>query len=136
MTWPRERAPCAKPRRSPPAPTRRAMWPAADGQMVPIALLMLKDTPRDGSAPVLLYGYGSYGHAMEPSFSIRNLSLVDRGWIWALAHIRGGSDKGWGWFLDGRKEKKPNSFSDFIASAEHLIGAGYASRGRIAAYGG
>ena len=59
---------------------------------------------------MLLYGYGSYGHAMEPSFSIRNLSLVDRGWIWATAHIRGGSDKGWGWFLDGRKEKKPNTF--------------------------
>jgi oligopeptidase B len=97
---------------------------------------MLKDTPLDGSAPLLLYGYGSYGIAMEPSFSIRNLSLVDRGWIWATAHIRGGSDKGWGWFLDGRKEKKPNSFTDFIACAEHLIGAGYATQGRIAAYGG
>jgi oligopeptidase B len=109
---------------------------AADGQDVPITLLMLKDTPRDGSAPVLLYGYGSYGHAMEPSFSIRNLSLVDRGWIWATAHVRGGSDKGWGWFLDGRKEKKPNSFTDFIACAEHLVAEGYASKGRIAAYGG
>ena len=85
---------------------------------------------------MLLYGYGSYGHAMEPSFSIRNLSLVDRGWIWATAHIRGGSDKGWGWFLDGRKEKKPNTFTDFIACAEHLVAEGYASKGRIAAYGG
>jgi oligopeptidase B len=97
---------------------------------------MLKDTPLDGSAPLLLYGYGAYGHAMEPSFSIRNLSLVDRGWIWATAHIRGGSDKGWGWFLDGRKDKKPNSFTDFIACAEHLIGAGYGAKGNIAAYGG
>jgi oligopeptidase B len=115
---------------------RRLYARAADGAEVPITLLMLKDTPQDGSAPVLLYGYGSYGHAMEPSFSIRNLSLVDRGWIWATAHIRGGSDKGWGWFLDGRKEKKPNTFTDFIACAEHLVGEGYAAKGRIAAYGG
>ncbi|HEX7885126.1 MAG TPA: S9 family peptidase [Phenylobacterium sp.] len=115
---------------------RRLYARAADGAEVPITLLMLKGTPQDGSAPVLLYGYGSYGHAMEPSFSIRNLSLVDRGWIWATAHVRGGSDKGWGWFLDGRKEKKPNSFTDFIACAEHLTGEGYASKGRIAAYGG
>ena len=79
---------------------------APDGELVPVTLLMLKDTPLDGSAPLLLYGYGSYGHAMEPSFSIRNLSLVDRGWIWAIAHIRGGSDKGWGWFLDGRKDEE------------------------------
>ena len=115
---------------------RRIQARAADGQDVPITLLMLKDTPRDGSAPVMLYGYGSYGHAMEPSFSIRNLSLVDRGWIWAVAHVRGGSDKGWGWFLDGRKDKKPNTFTDFITCAEHLIGEGYATKGRIAAYGG
>ena len=115
---------------------RRLHARASDGAEVPITLLMLKDAPRDGSAPVLLYGYGSYGHAMEPAFSIRNLSLVDRGWIWATAHIRGGSDKGWGWFLDGRKEKKTNTFTDFIACAEHLIAEGYASKGRIAAYGG
>jgi oligopeptidase B len=115
---------------------RRLSARAADGAEVPITLLMLKDTPQDGSAPVLLYGYGSYGHAMEPAFSIRNLSLVDRGWIWATAHVRGGSDKGWGWFLDGRREKKANTFTDFIACAEHLVAARYASKGRIAAYGG
>jgi oligopeptidase B len=115
---------------------RRLYAKAPDGEEVPITLLMLKDTPVDGSAPVMLYGYGSYGHAMEPSFSIRNLSLVDRGWIWATAHIRGGSDKGWGWFLDGRKAKKPNTFTDFIACAEHLVAEGYAAKGRIAAYGG
>jgi oligopeptidase B len=109
---------------------------APDGADVPITVLMLKDTPLDGSAPLLLYGYGAYGIAMEPSFSIRNLSLVDRGWIWATAHIRGGSDKGWGWFLDGRKDKKPNTFTDFIACADHLIADGYATRGKIAAYGG
>ncbi len=119
-----------------PATSRRIQAKAADGQDVPITLLMLKDTPRDGTAPVMLYGYGSYGHAMEPSFSIRNLSLVDRGWIWAVAHVRGGSDKGWGWFLDGRKDNKPNTFTDFVACAEHLIAEGYAKPGRIAAYGG
>jgi oligopeptidase B len=115
---------------------RRLYAKATDGAEVPITVLMLKDTPLDGSAPLLLYGYGSYGMAMEPGFSIRNLSLVDRGWIWATAHIRGGSDKGWGWFLDGRKEKKPNTFTDFIACAEHLIGEGYATKGKVAAYGG
>ena len=115
---------------------RRLYATATDGETVPITVLMLKDTPQDGSAPLLLYGYGAYGIAMDPGFSIRNLSLVDRGWIWATAHIRGGSDKGWGWFLDGRMEKKTNTFTDFIACAEHLVGERYANRGRIAAYGG
>ncbi|WP_374577795.1 S9 family peptidase [Phenylobacterium sp.] len=115
---------------------RRLYATAQDGAEVPITVLMLKDTPLDGSAPLLLYGYGSYGHAMEPAFSIRNLSLVDRGWIWAVAHIRGGSDKGWGWFLDGRKNKKTNTFTDFIACAEHLSASGYGKAGRMVAYGG
>jgi oligopeptidase B len=115
---------------------RRLSARACDGAEVPVTVLMLKDTPVDGSAPLLLYGYGSYGMAMEASFSIRNLSLVDRGWIWATAHIRGGSDKGWGWFLDGRKDRKPNTFTDFIACAEHLVAEGYGAKGRIAAYGG
>jgi oligopeptidase B len=115
---------------------RRLYAKAVDGEDVPITVLMLKDTPLDGSAPLLLYGYGAYGIPLDPGFSIRNLSLVDRGWIWANAHVRGGSDKGWGWFLDGRKEKKPNSFTDFIACAEHLTAHGYGSKGRIAAYGG
>jgi oligopeptidase B len=115
---------------------RRLYAKATDGEDVPLTVLMLKDTPLDGSAPLLLYGYGAYGIAMDPGFSIRNLSLVDRGWIWATAHVRGGSDKGRGWFLDGRKDKKPNSFTDFIACAEHLIAEGYATKGRIAAYGG
>jgi oligopeptidase B len=115
---------------------RRLYAAAPDGEQVPITVLMLRDTPVDGSAPLMVYGYGSYGHAMDPSFSIRNLSLVDRGWIWATAHVRGGSDKGWGWFMDGRKAKKPNTFTDFIACAEHLIAQGYGTKGRVAAYGG
>ncbi len=115
---------------------RRLNAPAPDGQLVPITVLMRRDTPLDGSAPLLLYGYGSYGHAMDPSFSIRNLSLVDRGWVWATAHIRGGSDKGWGWFLDGRKENKTNTFKDFIACADYLADQSYSARGRMVAYGG
>jgi oligopeptidase B len=115
----------------------RRLWASApDGAEVPITVLMLTSTPLDGSAPLMLYGYGSYGHALEPAFSIRHLSLVDRGWIWATAHVRGGSEKGWGWFLDGRKEKKTNSFTDFIACAEELTALGYGSKGRITAYGG
>ena len=116
--------------------TRRLFALAPDGAKIPITVLMRKGTPLDGSAPLLLYGYGSYGAAMEPSFSIRNLSLADRGWIWATAHVRGGSEKGWGWFLDGRREKKKNTFTDFIACAEHLIDEGYGHAGRIVAYGG
>ncbi len=115
---------------------RRLLAKAADGAEVPITVLMLRDTPLDGSAPLLLYGYGSYGHALDASFSIRNLCLVDRGWIWATAHVRGGSDKGWGWFLDGRKDKKVNTFTDFIACAEHLSTAGYGRAGNMVAYGG
>jgi oligopeptidase B len=116
--------------------TRRLYAPAPDGEMVPVTVLMHRGTRLDGAAPVLLYGYGAYGHPHEPVFSTQALSLVDRGWIWAAAHVRGGSDKGWGWFLDGRKFNKKNTFSDFIACAEHLIEAGYGRAGGIAAYGG
>jgi oligopeptidase B len=115
---------------------RRLHATASDGASVPITVLMRADTPLDGSAPLLLYGYGAYGLSMEPSFSIRSLSLVDRGWIWATAHIRGGTEKGYGWFLDGRGEKKPNTFTDFIACAEHLNTQGYGAAGRNVAYGG
>ena len=115
---------------------KRLYATAPDGEQVPITVLMRADTPLDGSAPLMLYGYGSYGMAMEPVFSIRHLSLVDRGWIWATAHVRGGSEKGFGWFLDGRKEKKPNTFTDFVASAEALIDGGYGRAGNIAIYGG
>ena len=110
--------------------------PAADGQRVPVTVLRRKSTPVDGSAPLLLYGYGSYGIPMAASFSTGRLSLVDRGWIYAIAHIRGGSDKGWGWFLDGRKFKKKNTFTDFTAAADHLIAQGYARAGNIVAQGG
>jgi oligopeptidase B len=116
--------------------TKRFTAKAPDGAEVPVTVLMKAGTPLDGSAPMLLYGYGSYGIPMEADFSIRRLSLVDRGWVWAIAHIRGGSEKGWGWFLDGRKDKKKNTFTDFIACAEELISRGYATKGKIVAYGG
>ena len=115
--------------------TRRLWAEAPDGALVPITLLMKRGTPLDGSAPLLLYGYGAYGHALDADFSIRRLSLVDRGWVYALAHVRGGAEKGRAWFLDGRKEKKPNTFTDFIACAETLIAAGYTRAGRIVAEG-
>jgi oligopeptidase B len=115
---------------------KRLYAKAPDGVDVPVTVLMKKDVKLDGKAPLLLYGYGSYGIPMEPAFSIRNLSLVNRGWIYATAHIRGGSEKGRGWFMDGRKFKKKNTFTDFIACAEHLTAKGYGSKGRIVAYGG
>src|SRR5690606_9225478 len=90
---------------------RRIFAAAPDGEQVPITILARRDTPIDGTAPLMVYGYGSYGMSMDPSFSIRNLSLVNRGWVWATAHIRGGSEKGWGWFLDGRKDNKINTFT-------------------------
>src|SRR5690606_11341790 len=93
------------------------------------------DTPVDGSAPVLLYGYGSYGIPMSAGFSSNRLSLVDRGFIYAIAHIRGGSDKGWNWFLNARRFTKKNTFTDFIAAAEHLIAADDARAGHIVAAG-
>lgn len=109
--------------------------PAPDGQMVPITVLRKKTTPVDGSAPLLLYGYGSYGMPIPASFSTNRLSLVDRGFIYAIAHIRGGSDKGWNWFLTARRHTKINTFTDFIACAEHLIANDYTSAGSIVAEG-
>lgn len=110
--------------------------PASDGAMVPVTVLRRKSTPVDGSAPVLLYGYGSYGIPMAASFNTNRLSLVDRGFIYAIAHIRGGSDKGWGWFLAARRMTKKNTFTDFIAAAEHLIERNYARAGNIVTHGG
>jgi len=116
--------------------TTRIMAPSHDGALVPVSILHRRDLKRDGTAPLLLYGYGSYGAAMPASFSANRLSLVDRGFVYAIAHIRGGSDKGWGWYLDGKREKKTNSFDDFAASARALIEAGYTSTKRIVGHGG
>ncbi|MDP2618670.1 MAG: S9 family peptidase [Hyphomicrobiales bacterium] len=115
--------------------TRRIHAPSHDGAEVPVTLLYRKDTPLDGSAPLYLYGYGAYGIAIPAAFSTNRLSLVDRGFVFALAHVRGGKDKGYGWYKAGRREHKMNSFTDFIAAAEHLIAEGYTARGRIVAEG-
>lgn len=116
--------------------TRRVFAPAADGETVPVSLLMRRTTPLDGSAPLLLYGYGSYGIAIPASFSSNVLSLVDRGFIYAIAHIRGGKDKGYRWYLDGKREKKTNTFTDFIAAGEYLAARGFTARGHIVGQGG
>ncbi|WP_316232930.1 S9 family peptidase [Bradyrhizobium sp. SZCCHNPS2010] len=116
--------------------TTRIMAKAHDGAEVPISLLRRRDFVQDGKAPLLLYGYGSYGHAIPASFNVNRLSLVDRGFVYAIAHIRGGTDKGWGWYLDGKREKKPNSFEDFISCARALIAANYTSEKRIVGHGG
>ncbi len=115
---------------------RRIFARAKDGEEVPVSILHRADTPLDGSAPCLLYGYGSYGSAMSASFRTRPLSLVDRGFVYAIAHVRGGTDKGRRWYLDGKREKKTNTFTDFIAAAEALADGGFTARGRIVAEGG
>jgi oligopeptidase B len=116
--------------------TRRVFAAAGDGELVPISLLHHRDTPLDGSAPCLLYGYGAYGISIPAGFSTTALSLVNRGFVYAIAHIRGGADKGWGWYLDGKRDKKTNSFEDFAASARALIAQNYTSEKRIVGHGG
>ncbi|MFN3609755.1 MAG: S9 family peptidase [Hyphomonas sp.] len=113
----------------------RMFAPAADGALVPVTLLSRRGVPRDGSMPCVLYGYGAYGVSSEPEFSVPALALVDRGWTYAIAHVRGGSERGRQWFLDGRRFSKRNSFTDFVACAEHLCDLGVTRKGAIVAYG-
>ncbi len=116
--------------------TRRIMAPAEDGEVVPVSLLYRRDVPLDGSAPLWLYGYGSYGISIPAAFNTSILSLVDRGFVYAVAHIRGGKDKGYRWYADGKREKKANTFKDFIAAARHLAKTRVTSKGHIVAQGG
>jgi oligopeptidase B len=116
--------------------TRRLMAPAHDGEMIPVTLLYRKDAKLDGSEPVWLYGYGSYGISIPAGFNTNILSLVNRGFIYATAHIRGGQEKGRRWYKDGKMEKKQNSFRDFISTAQFLIDKGYTAKGNIVAQGG
>jgi oligopeptidase B len=109
---------------------------ATDGTRIPISLVCRKGTPRDGSSPFLLYGYGSYEISMDPSFSISRLSLLDRGFGYAIAHIRGGGEMGRRWYEDGKLLHKKNTFTDFVACAEHLAGAGWTAPSRLIARGG
>jgi oligopeptidase B len=116
--------------------TRRVFAPTADGESVPVSLLYRKATAIDGSAPLLLYGYGAYGISMPAQFSTNILSLVDRGFVYAIAHIRGGTEKGWRWYREGKLARKTNSFHDFIAAGAYLASHKFTSRGRIVAHGG
>jgi oligopeptidase B len=115
---------------------RLVFAPADDGESVPVSLLYKRGAKLDGSAPLLLAGYGAYGYPVEASFSTNRLSLVDRGFVFAIAHVRGGTDNGWRWYEDGKLGKKPNTFRDFLATARFLITEGFASAGRIVAQGG
>ncbi|HET7315128.1 S9 family peptidase [Salinisphaera sp.] len=115
---------------------RRLAAETADGEHVPITVTHHKDTPLDGNAPCVLHGYGAYGISEPAAFSSTRLSLIDRGFVHAIAHIRGGKERGYRWYKEGKLEKKPNTFADFIRVAEHLCGAGYTSAGKIAAFGG
>ena len=114
----------------------RLMVPAKDGETIPVTILRRKDTPIDGTAPLLLYGYGSYGITIPADFRTGRLSLVDRGFIYAIAHIRGSRAKGYQWYLDGKLDKKINTFEDYVTAGRYLVDHGYGSEGRVVGHGG
>jgi oligopeptidase B len=109
---------------------------ASDGTRVPLSIVRRADVPLDGSAPAVLYGYGSYEASMDPGFSISRLSLLDRGIVYAVAHVRGGGELGRRWYEQGKMLSKINTFTDFLACADYLVTAGYTSPDRLAARGG
>jgi len=116
--------------------SERIFATAPDGAEVPISLVYRKGFEKNGSSPLLLYGYGAYGHSIDPVFSSDRLSLLDRGYVFAIAHIRGGAELGEVWHDQGKLLAKMNTFTDFIACAEHLIAARYTSSDRLAILGG
>jgi oligopeptidase B len=116
--------------------TERTWATAPDGARVPISLVHRPGLRRDGSTPLLLYGYGSYEASMDPTFSSVRLSLLERGFVWAVAHVRGGGELGRHWYEDGKLARKRNTFTDFIACAEHLVAEGYTAPDRLVARGG
>lgn len=109
---------------------------AQDGTRIPLSIVCLAGTPRDGSAPAVIYGYGSYEASMDPNFVIPRLSLVDRGFVFAIAHIRGGGEMGRQWYDDGKMLHKKNTFTDFVDCARHLVADGWTSADRLVAQGG
>ncbi len=116
--------------------TERLWVVAKDGARVPVSLVYRKGFRRDGTAPLLQYGYGSYGASMDPAFRSSVLSLLDRGFVYAIAHVRGGEEMGRAWYEDGKKLKKKNTFTDFIAVTEALVARGYGAKDRIIVEGG
>lgn len=113
----------------------RIVAPAADGALIPITVLRARTAPRDGTAPLMLYGYGSYGANAEADFRPGALALVDQGWTYAIAHVRGGAERGNGWWRSVLRKGKRTTFTDFIACAEHLVAQRYTAKGRIVAHG-
>ena len=116
--------------------TERLMLPTRDGKSVPVSVVYKKGFDKDGKGPLFLYAYGAYGYAVPPSFATARLSLLDRGYAYAIAHIRGGDDLGYQWFLDGKLAKRTNTFHDFVDAARGLIAEGFTGPGRIAIQGG
>jgi oligopeptidase B len=116
--------------------TERLFAQAPDGVKVPISIVYRKGTEKNGRNPTLLYGYGSYGFSMDASFNANRFSLIERGFVFAIAHIRGGSELGRAWYEDGKMLNKRNTFTDFIACAEQLIAEGFTSTDRLAILGG
>ncbi len=116
--------------------TERLWATARDGMRVPVSVVYRRDFAKDGGGRLALYGYGAYGIAISPAFSANRLSLLDRGFAFAIAHIRGGDDLGYGWYLDGKLEKRTNTFNDFVDVARFLVGEGFAAAGNIAISGG
>jgi oligopeptidase B len=112
--------------------TERLLVPARDGKQVPVSVVYRKGLKKTGEAKLFLYGYGAYGHAIPPSFNSNRISLLDRGWACAIAHTRGGDDLGYGWFLDGKLDKRTNTFNDFVDVAKGLIAADFTKAGNIA----
>jgi len=116
--------------------TERLMAPARDGTLVPVSVVYRRDFVKDGRGPLHVYAYGAYGFAFPPGFSANRLSLLDRGFAYAIAHIRGGDDLGYQWYLDGKLQKRANTFNDFVDVTRFLIDQGFASPGRVTASGG
>jgi oligopeptidase B len=116
--------------------TERLMVPARDGKQVPVSIVYRRGFEKTGSGKLFLYAYGAYGLAIPPGFSSARISLLDRGWAFAIAHIRGGDDLGYSWFLDGKLTKRLNTFNDFVDAAKGLIAHGFTAPGRIAIQGG
>jgi oligopeptidase B len=110
--------------------------PARDGVKVPVSLVYKKTTPRDGSAPLYVYGYGSYGISMDPAFNSTQVSLLDRGFVLATLHVRGGQEMGRQWFENGRLQNKQNTFNDFIDATEFLVSQKYGAKDKVFARGG
>jgi oligopeptidase B len=116
--------------------TERVMISARDSVQVPVSIVYKKGFKKDGNQPLHLYAYGAYGYATPPGFSTNRLSMVDRGFAYAIAHIRGGDDLGYQWYLDGKLQKRTNSFNDFVDAGRGLIKLGYTANGKLTASGG